>query len=1569
MTTSEMKNDVAIAIIGMSGRFPGADNIDQFWENLKNGIDALQHFSDEELKEHVPPETLNDSNFIKAGYVLEDVDQFDADFFNIHHREATFIDPQQRLFLECAWEALENSGYAPGNVDDVIGVYASAAMSTYFLNVVPYFSFSNPVTTMDVLLGNDKDYLATRVCYKLNLTGPGVMTQCACSSSLVAACMACQALLDYQLDVALVGGVCVDIPNKHGFLYQEGNGAVSSDSRCRAFDAKAEGIGNGSGLGGVVLKRLDEAMKDGDTIYAVIRGFAVNNDGSNKVGFMAPSVKGQREVIAEAISMAGVQPESISYVEAHGTGTTLGDPIEITALTDGYAVKGLKGNDCAIGSVKTNIGHLNTAAGIASLIKTALALHHKTLPPSLHFEKPNPAIDFEHSPFYVNTELKHWKNNGTPLRAGVSSFGLGGTNVHMILEEAPVVETIMFDRTWHLLAISARTETALDQVTERLLSYLKDNPETNLSNVAYTLQIGRKTFDYRKIIVCQDRDEAISLLENSDPKRVLISSDHGQSGSKSVVFMFPGAGSHYANMGLGLYENEHAFRKVVNQCADLLNPILKSNLRDVLYPKTNGSDEDSKGSSTPSTGLPALFVTEYALAKLWQSWGIEPAAMIGHSLGEYVAAVLAGVFSLEDALFLVAKRGELMEEVSKGGMLAILSSEDEIKAMMGERLSIGAVNGPSLCMVSGPIEDVDELQKTLKKKKIAYRRLSAERAGHSSMVEPIIDRFREVVSAVKLNAPKIPFLSNVSGTWITNEEATDPNYWASHIRKTVRFSNGLEELLKDSGNILLELGPGRGLNTLARRHPLSTQEHQILSSMRDARQTEQDMAVITRALGSLWLSGLKIDWTKAIYPSEYCGRIPLPTYPFERQRYFIDRNQDLAIQQPATLTKRPDITDWFYAPSWKRSLSHDIWCRGESAEEKHTWLVFVDPHGLGPEIVTNLRNERQEVISVCIGNDFQRQKDGEYCINPGQQRDYDSLLQELLETKRIPRIIVHLWNITPDDQLGRGLQFYDEVQDLGYRSLIYLMRAFMTSNLTDNTLQLGVVSNNLQAVTGNEQLSPEKSTILGPCKVIPKEFPNVHCINVDIELNADGTGISNLANRLIAEFVSDFGDNQGDTDIAYRGKYRWVQTYEPIFLKTPKEESLPLRQGGAYLVTGGLGGVGYVLAKHLAQAYQARLVLLGRSKIPVREEWKQWLDTHDDQDELSRRIRKIMELEQLGAEVLVVSADVGDMDQMKSTYMQGMQDFGPLNGVIHAAGVEGGGMIELRELTGLGSNFGAKIRGTLILNELCRDSSLDFFMLCSSLVSCTGTVGGVDYTAANIFMDTFANYMCGSIAHDCRTVSVNWDYWANIGMARALFKRHSEILGERLDTIAGKDMIEAINPSEGSEAFNRVLSTHLPQILVSTKDLPLLLREFRQKSTSMREVFEKLNLEKISQPRPNLAIPHVTPRNELEQTIIETWQEVLGIDGLGVNDPYFEIGGDSLHAMPLIAKLREIFHVDWPLRIVYSHDTVAKMARYVADNEGYALKVAKAFQQDKGMSAEEVGKELNNEQTKQVVRK
>lgn len=663
-----------IAIIGMVGRFPGANNVDKFWQNLRDGVESITCFTDEELvSAGIDSAVLRDPNYVKAGSVLEDVDLFDASFFGFTPREAEITDPQHRLFLESAWEALENAGYNSETYTGRIGLYAGVAFSSYFFtNLYPNRDLTQLVDDFQTFIGNDKDHLPTQTSYKLNLTGPSVNVQTTCSTSLVAVHLACQSLLNGESDIALAGGVSIQIPQKAGYLYQEG-GINSPDGHCRAFDANAQGTVFGDGLGIVVLKRLADALADRDYIHAVIKGSAINNDGSLKVGYTAPSVDGQREVILEALALAGVEPETITYIETHGTGTPLGDPIEIAALTQAFRRSSDKKGFCAIGSVKTNVGHLNTAAGVTGLIKTVQALKNKQIPPSLHFQQPNPQIDFANSPFYVNTKLTEWKTNGIPRRAGVSSFGIGGTNAHVILEEAPVVEmchgTSLHSRPWQLLVLSAKTSTALETTTANLIAHLQQHPDLHLPDVAYTLQVGRRSFDYRRIVVCNSLEDAVKALTDQDPQHVFT--HHHKPGQCPVVFMFSGQGSQYVNMGCQLYEVEPSFKKHVDHCSEILKPHLGIDIRNIVYPTTQQREQATRQLQQTAITQSALFVIEYALAQLWMSWGVRPVAMIGHSIGEYVAATIAGVFSLEDALAVVAARGKLMQQMPTGSMLAI----------------------------------------------------------------------------------------------------------------------------------------------------------------------------------------------------------------------------------------------------------------------------------------------------------------------------------------------------------------------------------------------------------------------------------------------------------------------------------------------------------------------------------------------------------------------------------------------------------------------------------------------------------------------------------------------------------------------------------------------------------------------------------------------------------------------------------------------------------------------------------------------------------------------------------
>ncbi|MTJ47693.1 non-ribosomal peptide synthetase/type I polyketide synthase [Dolichospermum sp. UHCC 0259] len=921
-----------IAIIGMSGRFPGAENINEFWQNLRDGVESIAPLSDEDVTLRLPgidPDLLNNPNYIKIAALIPKIDEFDAAFFGYSPREAQFIDPQQRMFLECAWSALENAGYQSDR-GHVIGVYGGVASSSYLLNNIlqnhdiAQDRWVNSALELQISLGNSKDYLSTRVAYKLNLTGPAINVQTACSTSLVAVHLACQSLLKGECDIALAGAV--SLLQQAGYLYEEGM-ISSPDGHCRTFDAEAKGTLFGDGVGVVVLKPLKRAIADGDYIYATIKGSAINNDGNLKVGYTAPSIDGQAAVIAAAQEDAAIAPETITYIEAHGTGTALGDPIEIAGLTQAFRMKTDKKGYCAIGSVKSNIGHLNTVAGVTGLIKTALALKHQQIPPSLNFERPNPGIDFPNSPFYVNTQLSPWESNDFPRRAGVSSFGFGGTNAHVVLEEwdnaarksqvNTSTSSVTSQKSKELIVISAKTATALDTATINLTTHLQANPEINLADVAYTLAVGRVGFNHRRILVASDLVDAANTLNTGEKNRVFTNS--GTIKPRSVVFMFSGQGSQYVNMARELYETEPYFQEQIDISCEILQPHLGFNLRDVLYPDPEEIATATAKLTQTATTQPALFVIEYAIAQLWIKWGITPTAMIGHSIGEYVAATLAGVFSLEDALALVAARGQLMQSMAPGSMLAVPLPENEVEPLLtGTSLQIAVINSPTNCVVSGTTPAIEAFAQQLAAQGIESRLLQTSHAFHSQMMAEILEPFTEKVKQVRLNPPTIPFVSNVTGTWITDEDATNPSYYAQHLRQAVRFADGVKQFFDHPEQILLEVGPGRTLSTLSKRHPDKPSDQISLTSIRHPQDEYSDVSFILNNLGQMWLAGLEINWS-AFYGEGQNYRIPLPTYPFERQRYWIEPTKQTTEIKLDT-RKKPNISDWFYIPRWKQFL-------------------------------------------------------------------------------------------------------------------------------------------------------------------------------------------------------------------------------------------------------------------------------------------------------------------------------------------------------------------------------------------------------------------------------------------------------------------------------------------------------------------------------------------------------------------------------------------------------------------------------------------------------------------------
>lgn len=884
---SSTNDDVldGVAIIGMYGRFPGARDLAEFWDNLVRGVESITHFSESELE----PSRLESRgvrslpNYVRARGLLDDIDRFDAAFFGVTPKEAAVMDPQHRVFLEAAWSALESAGYDPGAYEGPIGLWAGMANSTYYLeNVLPRTDVVDQIGFFQAMLANEKDFLTTRVSYKLNLRGPSVNVYNACSTSLVAACHAYHALMGYQCDMALAGGVTITIPQRRGYLYTEG--AIGSpDGRCRPFDAQGAGTVGGNGVGVVVLKRLEDAKADGDFVYAVIRGAAMNNDGSSKVSFTAPSVDGQAEVIAMAQAVAGVEPRSISCVEAHGTATPLGDPIEIAALTRAFRAGTSERQFCALGSVKSNIGHTDAAAGVAGLIKTALALQHRRMPPSLHYESPNPQIDFESSPFYVNAESCPWPEGPTPRRAGVSSFGIGGTNAHVVLEEAPSVEHVTPARREQLLVLSARTPSALDAATAQLASFLRAHPEWELADIAHTLQVGRRAFPVRRAVAATTTAEAADALEKKEPARV--STSLRANSDAKVAFLFPGQGSQYAGMAAQLYERERVFADEFDACAEALQPDLGLDIRSLVFAASSEREQAEQRLAETALTQPALFSVELALARLWMSWGIEPVAMIGHSLGEYVAACVAGVLSREEAATIVAERGKLMQAQPRGSMLAVRLGLGELEPWLGADLVVAGRNAPALNVVSGREEAIHDLERRLAERGIGCRQLATSHAFHSPMMDGALAPFREALSRLHFQKPTLRWISCVTGDWITPEQATDAEYWLRQLRAPVRFSDGVRLLCSDPAFALLEVGPGHQLGTLVRQHSDRPPEQVLVTSL--GREPGEDVRMMLQALGQVWGAGVTPNW-KAFHADEPRRRVPLPTYPFERQRFWVD---------------------------------------------------------------------------------------------------------------------------------------------------------------------------------------------------------------------------------------------------------------------------------------------------------------------------------------------------------------------------------------------------------------------------------------------------------------------------------------------------------------------------------------------------------------------------------------------------------------------------------------------------------------------------------------------------------
>ncbi len=1578
-----------VAVIGMAGRFPGARDIGQFWDNLTKGVETVTFFDDAQLEAAgIDAALINNPNYVKAHARLDDIDYFDASFFGYTPREAELLDPQVRVFLETTLHTLEDGGYDPDRYDGLIGLYAGGSPNFLWQGMTFMSGAGGSIDPFSAYHLKEKDFLCVHVAYRLNLKGPAVMVSTACSTSLVAIILACQALLSGECDMALAGGTNVQLPQDQGYLYQEGM-ITSPDGHCRAFDAQAAGTVSGNGVALVLLKLLEKAREEGDRIYAVIKGSGMNNDGSRKAGFTAPSVDGQAEAIKAALGMADVTPESMGYIETHGTGTHLGDPVEVEALKLAFDSQpdSPKKNYCGIGSVKSNFGHVGSAAGVAGFIKAVLALKNRLIPPSLHFSAPNPKIDFANSPFYVNAQLKEWTDGPFPRRAGVSSFGIGGTNAHVILEEYPVNEAekaeeitaaagAVQEKGNHLLLLSAQSETSLQKATGNLADFFKNNRGLNLSDASYTLAVARKRLPHRRAIVCSSLEEAVEILASpGSPKRFTAVSREDK---RPVMFLFPGQGAQYVNMGRQLYENQPVFRKEMDRCFKILAPLMDTDIKTVLFPgmgNPNGSASAEHSSSSKAVHIggpggaltpsrvagpwpagrplgeppeaeqlinqtrftqPLLFALEYALARLLDFWGIKPFAMMGHSIGEYVAAHLSGVFSLEDVLSLVVLRGQCMQRMPAGSMMSVSLGEEVLKPFLTASISLAAVNTPGLCTVSGTDEAIEAFRQRMEQMGHQCRRLFTSHAFHSAMMDPILEEFRQAVAKLALKAPEVPYISNLTGQWIREDEAMSPGYWADHLRYAVRFADGAGLLLAEENALFLEVGPGMVLSTFVGKHTAKQNTHKSLNLVRHPKETEDDDTFLLGKLGQLWLYGQEIDWD-AFY-GEGRRRIDLPLYPFNWQKFPVTMDISGAQQQQQPLVKNRDMTEWFYQPAWKQVRLPAQPPAG--SERISRCLLFAPDSGILDNWKELLGKKGIEVLEVKRGTQFSHPTPATWTLDPAEPEHYELLLKGLAEENNIPQGIFHCWNlddVTCESQpetlpLTEGR--LKEAADLGYYSLLNLARAVGKLNVTERQ-RVMVLSNGLFDVSGEGVHRPEKAVLLGPVRVIPQEFPNLLCRSIDISLPPSGSGAEEiLVQRLLGEMAHKTAD-LADRAVAYRFHphtqqwVRWELGEERFPLEAPAARGSNLKEGGVYLITGGLGGIGLVLANQIAQRVKGKLVLTGRSPFPAPTEWDQWMTDHPDvsTDPISAKIMGLREIEKLGSEVLPLQADVSVSHQLTEALRTAEERLGPINGVIHSAGVADGAIIQRRTREMSESVFAAKLYGTLHLENFFKDRDLDFMILCSSLSSILAPLGQVAYTSANCFLDAYAHL---KQAMGQPVTSINWDTWLQVGMAEAA--------REQLGGAVNPTMDEGILPPEGGEILERVMADLPPEVLVCTKDLPTLLLQKDIQRKGETEAGTATGGEgdapKQLYQRPELSTEYVAPGTEEEKMLAQLLQQLLGIDRVGIFDNFFELGVSSLDVININSQLKEMVGFDISTVIIFEHPTIHALARYLETQKG-----------------------------------
>ncbi|MER0239565.1 beta-ketoacyl synthase N-terminal-like domain-containing protein [Fulvimarina sp. MAC8] len=1469
-----------VAIIGMAGRFPGAEDIDAFWRLLDAGQCGLRSLSVAELQEAGVDAIQGErGEYVPVWGGFDDPTGFDAEFFGYSPRDAALLDPQQRVFLECAYHALEHSGHGGRDTKDRVGVFAAGSLNSYFANVAMDASHNGAVDPLHAGLSNVGGMMASRVAYHLDLRGPSVGIQATCSSALVAVHLSMRALLARETDIAIAGAASVLTPRPIGYTHSAG-GIAASDGTCRPFDAAAGGTVFTNGVGALVLKRLGDATKDGDTIYAIIRGSAIGNDGSAKVGVTAPSVSGQAAVLQSALETAAIDPASIDYFEAHGTGTALGDPIEIDALNRIYGKAFMSaGRTCAIGSVKGNLGHMDAAAGMGGIIKAILAMQNGKIPPSINFDRPNPRCRFDAGPFRVAKEALDWpETDDRPRRAAISAFGMGGANAHLIIEQgsrpagAGPLDAADIPV---LLPLSARNPEALEIMRHDLATHLEGSSAPALADAAYTLQTGRRDMPHRLAVLARQPRQAIEALRAGEAPTLV--SGQPLSGEPSLIFLFPGQGVQYRGIAGGLFRSEPVFREALEACLDLAPNEL--DLRALLL---SPDEADPHAPERTQATQPALFAFEYALARMLCEKGLAPRALLGHSIGEYAAACLAGVFTLEDAMHVVCERGRLMQSCEPGSMLSVALTPAEAQNIVSQDVELAAINGPRSCVLAGTKDAIAKLADQFDRSGLGCRLLRTSHAFHSFMMEPVAEEFAKVLATVALNRPQRDIVSNVTGNWLTDEQATDPAYWVEQMRRPVQFGPGIASLMTLDSPVFLECGPGSTLTRLA--HQQSVENSRAFAVIPEAQSSADTSDGIRLALGALWTAGLDIDWAR-VQTIERPRRVGLPGYPFQRRSHWIappthkmdgTHLGDAAVDGSLRL-KRP--RDWFSQPVWSRKTVPAPCARRKSKR----WLL------INASDVTQAAGEFPagvETIAVERGQEFAALSGG-YVLDFHNADHYRSLFADLAARDSMP------------DQIVCAAGLADGEADAAMRSAIALGQAL--AGLDDAPGVLTIVGSHMHRVIGNEETDPRMAGLPASLIALSQEIGPVECRSLDL---ADRQWpVAGLAGYL----ASPFDDRLRVA--ALRNSYLWVAGHEAMPLEVP--ETVPaLQKGATYLVAGDVSeGLGMVYARAIVRDLQGKAIIVTRPGLPAPSEWEGWLATHTPHEPICRLIRSLRQLGNPGEDFLVLSGALDDADWLKASLSEAQAAFGSIQGVFECFAMGDAFHCPLGELDAerLAAPWRAKAGAISALSAALEGLQPQFVLVQSSLSTLVGGPGLVAYAGANGFLDAFVEARTGRNKPVWQ--AINWDHY-----------RPDELDREA----AGGFYANALDSDEVWRSTQAVLANpHVARAIVSPFALAARIKDAIGPQTPA-------TVSTVTTPAPASrpsGKPFVAPGDEIEVSVAKVMGELLGIEKVGADDNFFELGGHSLLAIQVVTRLRNEFGIDLPMRaLLFEAPTVSGIA-------------------------------------------